>query len=172
MRDILWSETPPPNGAAVRNQVETFLAEKLAAAPKRGKGARRRRFLKHVTAVAVRYGDSLYHCYDDPRIPQTTNDLEGQHGTYKRHLRKVHGRGSTSGGPTESVGEILVGAVDAVKRRGSRRALAQLEAVDPADYAAARAELRRLREPARRYRAIQRAPVKHLEEALRRWFDA
>lgn len=119
--------------------------------------------------TAERYGDGLYRCYDDSRIPHTTNELEGQHGTAKHHLRKVHGRGSTSGGPAESMGEILVGAIDAVKRRGSRRAFENLDAVDPDAYAAARVEIRRLREPARRYRSIQRDPTKYLEAALRRW---
>lgn len=169
MRDILWSKTPPPNGAAVQSEVDAFLAQKHAAAPKRGKGARRRRFIGHVVAAAQRYGDALYHCYDDPRIPPTTNDLEGQHGVCKRHLRKVHGRGSTCGGPTETIGEFLVGAIDAVKRRGVRDTFAGLDAVDPTAYAQARAELRRLREPARRYRSIQRDPARHLEEILRRW---
>ena len=158
-----------PTGAAVRTEVDALLAKKLEAAPKRGKGARRRNFIEHVIATAERYGDRLYRCYDDSRIPHTTNDIEAQHGVLKRHLRKVHGRGSTSGGTAESLGEILVGAIDAVKRRGARCAFHDLDTVDPTAYAAARAELRRLREPARRYRSIQRDPAKHLEEALRLW---
>jgi hypothetical protein len=153
----------------VRRQVRGYLRRQLAAAPKRGKGARRRRFLEHVQGVADRYDTGLYHCYDDPRISQTTNDLEGQHGTLKHHLRKVAGRASTSGGPIETAGEFVVGALDAVKRKGVRIALADLAHVDPADYAAARAELRRVMEPARQYRSIQRNPDKNLEDIEREW---
>jgi hypothetical protein len=91
----------------VKEQIDDYLARALAAAPKRGKGARRRRFLRHVAAVAERYGAGLYHTYDNPCIPQTTNDLEGGHGVHKHHIRKATGRRSTSGGPTETVSRCL-----------------------------------------------------------------
>ncbi len=149
----------------MKKQVDDYLAGALAAAPKRGKGARRRRFLAHVSAVAKRYGDGIYHCYDDSRIPQTTNELEGGHGVHKHHIRKVTGRRSTTGGPTETAGELVACAIDAMKP-GRRLHFAS---VDPVAYAAARRELARLREPARRYRSVQRAPEKHVAAALARW---
>jgi len=157
------------DGKAVRRELRGYLRKQLAAAPRRGKGARRRRFLEHVRRVAGRYDKGLYHCYDDHRISQTTNDLEGQHGTLKHHLRKVTGRASTSGGPIETAGEFVVGALDAVKRKGVRVALADLEHVDPVEYAAARAELRRVMEPTRQYRSIQRNPDKNLADIEREW---
>jgi len=153
----------------VRTQLRSYLRRQRAAAPRRGKGARRRRFLEHVQGVADRYDKGLYHCYNDHRISQTTNDLEGQHGTLKHHLRKATGRASTSGGPVETAGEFLVGALDAVKRKGVRVALADLEHVDPTDYAAARKELRQVMEPARQYRSIQRNPEKNLGDIEREW---
>jgi len=149
----------------VKRQVEGYLARALAAAPRRGKGARRRRFLRHVIAVAGRYGDGLYHCYDDSRIPHTTNELEGAHGVHKHHIRKATGRRSTSGGPTETAGEVVTCAIDLMKP-GRRLHIAS---VDPVAYAAARRELARLREPARRYRSVQRAPEKHVAAALALW---
>lgn len=149
----------------MKKQVGGYLASAIAAAPKRGKGARRRRFLTHVIAVAKRYGEGIYHTYDDPRIPQTTNELEGGHGTHKHHIRKVTGRRSTTGGPTETAGELVTCAIDVMKP-GRRLHIAS---VDPAAYAAARRELARLREPARRYRSVQRDPEKHIAAALARW---
>jgi hypothetical protein len=169
MRGILWPKTPPANGKAVRRQLRGYVRRQLDAAPKRGKGARRRRFLEHVQGVADRYDEGLYLCYDDPRISQTTNDLEGQNGTIKHHLRKISGRASTSGGTVETAGEFVVGALDAVKRKGASVALADLEHVDPADYATAREELRKVMEPARLYRSIQRAPDKNLADVEREW---
>lgn len=171
MRGILWPKTPPESGKVVRRQLRGYVRRKLAAAPKRGKGARRRRFLEHVQGVTNRYDVGLYLCYDDPRISQTTNDLEGQHGTAKQHVRKVNGRASTSGGTIETAGEFVVGALDAVKRNGARVALADLEHVDPGEYAAARKELRKIMEPARQYRSIQRAPDKNLADIEREWAD-
>lgn len=155
----------------MRRQVRQYLRRQLTAAPKRGKGARRRRFLEHVQRVEGRYSKGLYHCYDDPRISQTSNDLESQHGTLKKHLRKATGRASTSGGPVETAGEFLVGALDAVKRKGARVALADLAHVDPADYAKAREELRSVMEPARQYRSIQRDPDRNLADIEREWVE-
>jgi hypothetical protein len=149
----------------VKKQVDRYLSGALAAAPKCGKGARRRRFLRHVIAVAKRYRPGIYHCYDDSCIPQTTNELEGGHGTHKHHIRKATGRRSTTGGPTETAGEFVTCAIDAMKPGRRLR----LTSVDPAAYAAARRELARLREPARRYRSVQRAPEKHIAAVLARW---
>lgn len=165
LRGILWPKTPPKSGAAVKQRVDDYLAGAIAVAPKRGKGARRRRFLAHVIAVAKRYGVGIYHTYDDSRVPQTTNELEGGHGVHKHHIRKVTGRRSTTGGPTETAGEFVTGAIDLMK---PERRL-HFASVDPAAYAAARRELARLREPARRYRSVQRAPEKHVAAALALW---
>ncbi len=151
--------------------MQGLLADRLARAPKRGKGARRLRFLRHVLAVAQRYDAGLYRCYDDLRIPHTTNDLEGQHGTFKHHLRKLAGRASTSGGPTETVAELLVGPLDAVHRRGTQAIRDAAQKLDGQAYATARAKLARLREPARRYRSVQRAPQKHLDSVLSTWLN-
>jgi hypothetical protein len=165
LRRILWPDTPAQSDEAIRQQLDDYLARALAAAPKRGKGARRRRFLRHVIAVAKRYASGLYHSYDDSRIPQTTNDLEGSHGVHKHHIRKVTGRRSTSGGPTETAGEFVTCALDVMKP--DRRV--RIASVDPVAYAAARRELARIREPARRYRSVQRDPEKHVAAALARW---
>lgn len=165
LRAILWPTTPAKCGEAVRKQVDDYLSDAIEVAPKRGKGARRRRFLAHVIAVEKRYRDGIYHCYDDSRIPQTTNELEGNHGTHKHHIRKVTGRRSTTGGPTETAAEFVTCAIDVLKPERRLRTAS----VDPVAYAAARLELARLREPARRYRSVQRAPEKHVAAALGRW---
>lgn len=140
-------------------------------APRRGKGARRWRFLQHVIGVASRYDAGLYHCYDNPLIPHTSNDLEGQHGAFKHHLRKLAGRASTCGGPTETVAELLVGPLDAVHRHGTQAIRDAAQKISPQAYVTARAELARLREPARRYRSVQRAPQKHLDRVLSSWLN-
>jgi hypothetical protein len=136
-----------------------------AAAPQRGKGARRRRFVEHVAAVAKRYDRGLYHCYDDTRIPQTSNQLEGKHGAGKKHERKVTGRASTSGGPMETAPEFHTVALDAIKRNAVKRSV--LASVSDAEYSASRKALRVLMERSRRYRSIQRDPQKNLDRIVR-----
>lgn len=170
LRALLWPHPPSAHGRTVRRRVGSLLRRRLQQAPRRGKGARRRRFLEHVKKTARSYGRGLYYCYDDPRIPHTSNDIEGQNGTLKHHLRKVTGRASTAGGPMETAPELLVPAIDAIRRKGAAIALASAHPpVDPAAYAAARLKLARLREPARQYRSIQRNPQKHLTRALSHW---
>jgi hypothetical protein len=163
IKRILWPSTPPPNGAVVRRRLKRLLSRLLDHAPKRGKGARHRRFLRHVRDVEERYGERLYHCYDDPRIPQTTNEIEGLHGILKRHLRKATARNWNFGGPTESAAEFLVPALHAV-RCGS--AFELVDPVTPALYKAARTRLEQHSARARRYRSIQRDPSAHLERVL------
>lgn len=169
MRSILWPKEPPKDGESVKLALERLIDGAIAAAPARGKGARRRRFLKHVRAVAGRYACGIYHCYNDPRIPQTTNELEGKHRVGKRHIRKATGHASTAGGPVETIGEFFVTAIDLVHRLGARAALGDLDLADHRAYLDARRELKRRREPARRYRSIQRDHEAHLRASLERW---
>jgi len=163
---ILWPSTPPPNGATVRRRLKRLLSRLLDAAPKRGKGAHLRRFLCHIRAVEARYGERLYHCYDDPRISQTTNELEAQHGVLKRHLRKATARTWNFGGPSESAAEFLVTALHTVRRSRSAIELVDSITTDHALYKEARTRLEQHSARARSYRSIQRDPSAHLERVL------
>jgi hypothetical protein len=165
VRDILFEPTAI-DGRVVRRSVEGFLRRKLDRAPRRGKGARKRRFLAHCLATAIRYREGLYACYRDPLIAHTSNLIEGANGLTKHHARRVGGRGSTAGGPFESYGELVFPLVAEAKLAGTASMLARATEVPVADYVAARRTLKRLAEPARRYRAAQRRPEALLQEAI------
>jgi hypothetical protein len=47
--------------------------------------------LEQIIDRVVRYGSGLFHCYDDPRIPKTNNNLEHSHHKFKREKRRVMG---------------------------------------------------------------------------------
>lgn len=159
----------PRSSEQVRHELEALLAARLAAAPRRGKGALRSRFIRHVQAVAGRYAGGLYVSYDHGLIPQTSNEIEGLHGRVKRHLRRCSGRSSTSGGVAQTLGEWLPSALLLVALVGIE-VLSVLVRQEPASrYRASRVEQRELSEPARRHRSIQRSPDRFLAALIARW---
>jgi hypothetical protein len=169
VRDQLFDVTAV-DPLAVRRAVEGYLARRLARAPKRGKGARKRRFLERFLATAKRWRPGLYVTYGKvaPAVPHTSNFIESTNGISKRHLRRVGGRASTSGGPVESFGELLVPLVVEAKLKGVPTLQARALAVPRDDYLRAREQLAELAEPARRTRSVARAPGKALKLLLDR----
>jgi hypothetical protein len=175
MRAILWPKDstdgkPPPDGKTVRRRLFDFLSRQQRQAPKRGRGAYLRRFIEHVRKVTRSYAKGLFHCYDDPRIPQTTNHIEGLNGTGKRNLRRCAGRASTANGPGASYGAAYMFAVDlhAYLPLPDIDALL-VEAIDPNRYREARRRLDEMRAPQARRRSFLRNPDKRLAEILANW---
>jgi hypothetical protein len=167
LSDLLFDEdaTDP---AKVRRSVEGFLTRKLARAPQRGKGARKRRFIERCLATAKRHRRGLYVCYDMPGVPHTSNYIEGLNGRAKRHIRRVAGRASTAGGPFESYGELLLPVVVEAKERGVASLRERAATVGQALYTRARERLKTLSEPARRLRAAARRPAQTLASIIER----
>jgi hypothetical protein len=48
--------------------------------------------LTHFLKVTRSYRAGLFHCYDDPEIPRTNNDLEHCFGQHRYHERRATGR--------------------------------------------------------------------------------
>jgi hypothetical protein len=48
--------------------------------------------LNHFLKVTRSYQAGLFHCYADPSIPRTNNDLEQCFGQYRHHERRATGR--------------------------------------------------------------------------------
>ena len=164
-------DTQSPS-AQVKRVVRTYLNRLAEDAPRRGRGAVTGHFIDHVVGVSNRYWPGLFHCYDDPRIPRTTNELEGSFGSSKRGVRQRTGRKSTSGGKLESAGEVVV-RVEALLGVMSPPELQQhLLAVPPERYLKSKGRLRHLQHPARERRSIQRNPEGYLDGVLKEWFDS
>ena len=86
----------PASAAEAQARFEAHLEALLDSAPRVGLGAATGVFIDDLVKRAGRYGDHLFKCFDDPRIPATTNDLERFFGVSKQTLRHALDCGSTS----------------------------------------------------------------------------
>ena len=127
-------------------------------------------FIGHLVAVAGRYSDGLFQCYDVPDLPRNNNDLEREFSRFKRSERKATGRKSTAGGPVETCAEFMVEAWDSIIAMPDLEAY--LRNVSQKDLEKALDEMANLSEEARRKRSINRDPEKFLSDALEAWLKA
>jgi hypothetical protein len=166
---IIWPEKPPPDGKTVRRQLFGFLSRKRREAPQRGRGAYLRRFIENVQKVTRSYARGLFHCYDDSRIPHTSNEIESLNGSGKLNLRRCAGRASTANGPGSSYGEAYMFAV-------AFHLYMPLEEINEIlldfkleEYRHAHRLLEAIHAPAARRRSMMRNPEKYLAEIVSRW---
>ena len=116
--------------------------------------------------IAGRYGTHLFHCFDDPELPATTNQLEGAFGKTKHQARRALGCGSTTHSLVHNLGdEFLLAHHQVTAGTLDLRA----EPIDPQAYRQARAKLREQEQPARQRRSFVRRLGSHLKEILSRW---
>jgi len=173
VRRILWpvvsDDETPPEGATVRRRLFSFLSRRRREAPQRGRGAYLRRFIEHVQKVTRSYAKGLFHCYDDPRIPQTTNGLENINGLGKQNLRRCGGRKSTANGPGSSYGRAYMFGVVLNACLTQAEIDALLQEVTREQYREARDLIDQIHAPAARRRAMLRDPDKYLAGILERW---
>lgn len=153
----------------MRRGLFSFLSRKRREAPQRGRGAYLRRFIEHVQKVTKSYARGLFHCYDDPRIPHTSNDIENLNGLGKHNLRRCAGRSSTANGPGSSCGRAYMFAVALNACLPPADLNVMLQQVPLGQYREARAMLDEIRAPAARRRSMLRDPDKHLAAILERW---
>ena len=121
--------------------------------------------------VTRSYAGGLFHCYNDPRIPQTTNDIEGLNGLGKDNLRRCGGRTTTASGPGSSCGRSYMFGVALNACLPPAELDAMLCEVGREEFREARAQLEEIRAPAHRRRAMLRKPDKYLAGILTRWKD-
>jgi len=141
------------------------------AAPRCGLGAATGEFADHLAGVAERYGRQLFHCYDDPRIPPTTNSLEGFFGISKHHIRRATGAASTSNGVAQNLGADYLEALVFSRKQTHASVLEGLERLSTGAYTVARNQIEINEQPARLRRSRRRDPARHLEDLLARWED-
>lgn len=159
------------SAAKVKRRVRRYLNRLQKEAPRRGRGAPTGHFVDHVAKKAQSYWPGLFHAYGDPRIPRTTNAIEGFFGTSKGAVRRTTGRMSTAGGKMESCGEALLRVRALMQAIGPTALSDELQRVTPQRYAQAKDRLRALQRPACERRSIQRGPRRHLDQLLQAWLD-
>ena len=113
----------------------------------------------HFYKVTRSYWRGLFHCYDDPAIPRTNNDLEQYFGTARHHERRVTGQKR----PTSAV--AVRGAVRVVAAVATHVTPWSARDLRPADVTAwrrLRAELEARHERRRAQRRFRRDPAAYL----------
>lgn len=152
--------------------LRTYLNRLEEEAPRRGRAAATGHFVDHVVKVSNSYWPGLFHTYDHPQIPRTTNELEGFFGTSKQGVRRTTGRMSTAGGKLESCGEAILRTEALLHSLPATEVKERIEAVSPESYQQSKDRLHKMQEPARERRSIQRNVVDYLKRLLGRWFNS
>lgn len=155
--------------AQVKGTLRRHLNRLEAEAPRRGRGAATGHFVDHLRKVADSYWPGLFHAYGHPGIPRTTNDIEGFFGSSKQAVRATTGRSSTAGGKMQTCGEFTIAAQALIRVLPKPELEQRLNNVTDLDFAASQRQLRRIREPARERRSLQRRPQQLLDRALAEW---
>jgi len=163
---ILDNDGPGPQ---VKRILRRYLNRLEQHSPRRGRGAQTGHFVDHLLRLAQSYWPGLFHTYDHPQIPRTSNGIEGFFGSIKRSRRSTSGRASTAGGKLETCGEFVVRAETLSRSMPKAMLDGLLEAVPDAAFATGKQELLRIRAPARQRRSIQRNLGAFLERALDAW---
>lgn len=156
----------PANGDDAHARLRAHLEKLKAETPRSGLGAATAAFVDHVVNVSERWGRNLFHCFDDPRIPPSSNQLEKFFGVSKHLVRQITGNSSTSNSLVQNLGESFLLTMFQV----SHAPLALDEAsLDLEAHSSARAALAREEAPARRRRSLVRYPAQHVDGLLARW---
>jgi hypothetical protein len=173
LRDLAHIISPDPDRpdrpANARDAEASLLAyvERLeATTPRTGLGAATGDFVDHVATLARRYASHLFVCFDDERIPATTNEIERFFGLVKRFLRRVSGASSTATGVAQNLGPEILVAFQGAKNLAER--IDEL-GIDPAAFAAARASIDATEQPIRQRRSYVRHLDANLERLQDRW---
>jgi hypothetical protein len=120
--------------------------------------------LNHFLKVTRSYQAGLFHCYSDPAIPRTNNDLEQCFGQYRHHERRASGR---KAGSPHAVLHGPVRLVASVATRLRRFSAAEIAPRDSVRWQQARKASRQrfaLRAQGRQFRRDPDAYLAHLEE--------
>jgi hypothetical protein len=160
----------PANAAEAETQMWDFLGDLQRRTPRTGLSAPTAAFVDHIVGMFGRYGEHLFVCFDDDRIPATTNAEEGFFGQAKRMVRKALGTGSTTNSVIANLGGEVLMALHQV--RTADKSASFPVTIDLAAYQTARDELERLEGPARLRRSYLRDQGRHLVNLLDRWFSS
>ena len=115
----------------------------------------------HFYKVTMSYWRGLFHCYDQPAIPRTNNDLEQYFGAARHHERRATGHKR----PTSAV--VVRGAVRVVAAVATQLRLWPAEALRPSSVTAwrrLREELEVRHEARRAARRFRKDPARYLAQ--------
>ena len=133
---------------ALRTEVVTFQGDQAVGA-----------WATHFYKVTMNYWRGLFHCYDQPDISRTNNDLEQYFGAARHHERRATGHKR----PTSAV--VVRGSVRVVAAVATQLKVWPAEALRPGSVVAwrrLREELEARHEARRASRRFRKDPAKYL----------
>ena len=151
----------PQNAEEAQARFQAYLEDLSILTPRAGLAAPTGAFIDDMIRRYRRYGSHLFVCFDDPRIPATSNELEGFFGCAKQDLRHALGSGSTTNSVVSNLGADALLAYHQLQQPGAVQQLVSSESSRPA-FLAARSELSAREAPMVR----QRSMVRHLDRHL------
>ena len=161
-------EDRPTNAAQAKIRFEAYLQELLGATPRTGLAAPTAVFIDGLAERTKRYIDHLFVCFDDPRIPASTNALEGFFGSMKAGTRRALGAKSTSNGVVANLGaEVLIAAQQL--RAPNALSLVREPTAPIKAFTEARQRMDREEAPAIRQRSQVRYFQRHLDRLRVDW---
>ena len=169
VRGVAQVLDPDHTATQVKRALRRYLNRLERQAPRRGRGAATGHFVDHLVKVADSYWPGLFHAYQHPDLPRTSNGIEGFFGSSKRSVRSTTGRASTAGGKLESAAEVVIRAQALTQIFPKAELERHLHAVSDAAFVVGKRELLRIRAPARERRSIQRQLGPFLEHAVATW---
>ena len=169
VRDVARILDTDHSASVVKRRLRRYLNRLEQQAPRRGRGAQTGLFVDHLAKVANSYWPGLFHTYDHPKIPRTTNSIEGFFGSSKRSVRSTSGRASTAGSKMDSCGESALQALALTRIMPKAELEQHLHDVPDTAFVIGKRHLLRLREPSRDRRSIQRRLADFLDRTLAEW---
>jgi len=159
----------PASAEEAQRRFETFLDTLANSAPRSGLGAATGDFIDDLVRRYARYGEHLFCCFDDPRIPPTTNELEGFFGAAKSLVRGAAGCGSTTNSIVTNLGADALQAYHLVRQPETMSRIASTD-ISNEDFFKARARLADVEAPATRQRSMVRSLRRRLDGLRDAWF--
>jgi len=144
------------NATQLRQSYETLLSEMEQVTTS---SEMLRTMLTTFRKVTASYWPGLFHCYDEPDLPRTNNDLEQYFGSARLHERRATGR------KTASPGLVVRGSVRVIALVASplhHFTSAELCLTDVARWQALRSELDHRQEARRKQHRFRKSPETYL----------
>ena len=162
-------EDLPATAAEAQARFEAHLDNLSSTTRRAGLGKATGEFIDDLVKRYGRYNHHLFQCFDDPRIPATTNGLEGFFGLLKHTLRQAVGSGSTTNSVVSNLGAEALLAYHQMQQPGALTELANISP-SPEEFRAARAKIALEEAPGVQQRSMVRNLIQHLKRLRRGWF--
>lgn len=163
-------EERPASAQQAQRRFEAHLNALVDGAPRSGLGAATGQFIDDLADRYTRYGAHLFCCFDDPRIPATTNELEGFFGAAKSLVRSAAGCGSTTNSIVTNLAADALNAYHQVNQPGAIARIASAD-ISNEDFLEARVRIADVEAPAIRQRSMVRSLRRRLKELRDAWFN-